>query len=240
MDRLHHSPACDRESEAITEQPHEAAEGQPALFIQDDGEGDGLRAQLHGRGTERVRGLQRVPSLHAAVTLPTLPDGHAKLVHDWPLHGEIFVILRDDVAPLDRAAAVRAVGRQRDVMRHVHTRRRPPMRLRAVGGSCLAARPIGMFRGEPTRERRGLPIGPTARHLEFLFQPLVFPSQPVALDLRAPHVLAESFVLATEFLDDLVGIRGGESGGRRGTAALCQIHRSSTRENSVPQCLGVS
>ena len=50
----------------------------PKLFIQDDHEGDGVRAELHGRGAERVGGLQRMPALHAPVTLPTLADRHAK------------------------------------------------------------------------------------------------------------------------------------------------------------------
>jgi hypothetical protein len=62
MDGVHQPAPRHGESETIAEQGHDAAEGEAALFTQDHGQRDGLRAELHGRSAQCVRGLQRMPS----------------------------------------------------------------------------------------------------------------------------------------------------------------------------------
>jgi len=60
---------------------------------------------------------------------------------------------------------------------------------------------------QTARKRRRLPIGATARHLELLFQSLVFAPQPIALDLRAQQIFAEAFILASQVVDGLRATR---------------------------------
>jgi hypothetical protein len=148
-----------------------------------------------------------MPALHAAVTLPALADGDAKLVHDRALHRQIFVILRDDAAVPDRAATVRTLRGQWRVVRHVHARRRTPMRLPAIGGAGFAAWTLGMLLGQAARKRRRLAIGAPTCHLEFFFQPLVLATEPSAFDLRALQILAESFDFPRLIIDDPSGVR---------------------------------
>lgn len=144
--------------------------------------------------------------LYPAMTAPAATDRHPKLVHDGALDGQIFLILRHDAAPDDRAPAVGARAGQRRVMRQVAVRRPRPMRATAVGPAWLAAGPRGMLFRQPPREGRGLAGRPSTRHLELFFQPLVFAPQTVALDLRAPHVLAQPLVFTPQLLDDVLGI----------------------------------
>ena len=205
MDRVHHSAAGDGEPEAIAEQPLDAAEGQATLFIQDHGERDGLRAKLRGGRTQRIGGLERMAALHTAVALAALPDRDAKLVHHGALDRQVFLVLRDHALSADGAATVRALRGQRRLMRVVDVARRGTMRLPAIGGARLAARPLGMRLRQAARKRRRLAIRAALRHLEFFLQSLVLAAQPVALDLGAPHVLAEPLVLAPQILDDLLG-----------------------------------
>ena len=87
----------------------DAAEGEAALFIEDHGERDGLRAELHRGGAERIGGLQRMPALHAAMTLPALADRDTKFVDHGALDGQVFLVLRDDAAPPHGPAAVRTL-----------------------------------------------------------------------------------------------------------------------------------
>jgi len=58
MHGMDQAPAGHGQAEAFVEQCRDAAEREPTLFIEDDGEGDGLRAQLHRGGAERIGGLQ--------------------------------------------------------------------------------------------------------------------------------------------------------------------------------------
>ena len=204
MDRVDKSPARDRQPETIVEQRRDPAEREPALFIEDDGQRHGLRPELHRRGAERIGGLQAMPALHAAATLRALADGHAKLVDNGPLHREIFLILGDDAALPDGTTAIRTVRGQRRLVRDIDARRPTPMRLTAIGAARLAPRSRRVLLGQASRERRRLARGAPARHFELFFQPLIFAPQPIALDLRAPHVLPEPLVFTPQFLNDLL------------------------------------
>ena len=206
MHRLDEAPARHRQAETIAQQVADAAEGEPALLVEDHGQRHRLRAELHGRRAERVRGLQRMPALHAAVTLPALADRHAKGMNDGALHREIFLVLRDDATVTHRPSTVRTLGGQRRLMPEVHVRRRPPMRLAAVGGAGLPPRSLGVCFRQAARKRRRLTGRPPARHLEFFFQPLVLAPQPVAFDLRALQVLFETLDAPGLIVDDLVGL----------------------------------
>ena len=206
MDGLHQPPAGNGEAEATAEQVPDAAERETALFVEEHGERDRLRTELHGGRAERIRRLQRMPTLHAPTAVSALADRDEKFVDDRALHGQVFLVLRDDAAPDHRPPAVGTLRRQRRIMNDVDARRRLPMRGPAVAGTRFAARPLGMRGGQAPRERRGLARGPSARHVELFFQPFVLAPQAVAFDLGAPHVLAEPFILAPQILDDLLRI----------------------------------
>jgi len=207
MDRVDESAARDGEPEAVPQQRHNLAEGEPELFVEDHRERDGLRAELHGGGPQRRGGLQWVPSLDASPALRAVANGHAKLVDHGALHRQVFLVLRDHALSPDGATTVRALRGQPRGVRHIHARRRPSMCLPAVGGARFASRPSGILFGQPTRERRGLAIRPAPRHLEFLLQPLVLTPETIAFDLRPLQILAESFDFPRLIIDDLSGVR---------------------------------
>ena len=173
------------------------------MFVEDDGQRHRLRAELHGRRAERIRGLQRMAALHAAVALPALPHRDAKLVHEGALDREIFLILRHDASPADRPATVGAVHGERRLMDHVDVQRAAPMRVAAIGRARLAAGPLGISLRQAARKRRRLPVRATARHLQFFAQPFVLTAQPRAFVFRAAQVVAESFNLPTQVVDIL-------------------------------------
>ena len=70
------------------------ASGMPAISATALGPGVG--------GPHRVRGLQRMATLHAAPALCALPDGHMKAPDDRPDDGEIFVLRRHGAVPPPR------------------------------------------------------------------------------------------------------------------------------------------
>jgi hypothetical protein len=205
-DGLHQAAARDGQPEPITEQLHDPAHGKPALFIENDGERDGVRPELRGRRAKGIGRLQRMAALHPTVTLSAAADRHAKLMDERALHRQIFLVLRDDAVPGDRPTAVRTVRGQRRVMRHIDVRRRSTMGRPPIGRPWFATGSTGVLLGEPTRERGGLSIRATPRHLQLLFQPLVFASQSMAFDFRALQILAQPFDLARLIVDDLSGI----------------------------------
>ncbi len=141
------------------------------------------------------------------MTLPALADGDVKLVHDRTLHGQIFLVLRHDAVGLNRPAAIGALGRQRRLVGDIDAGRRGPMPAAAIRGPRFATRPLGMRLRQTARKRGRLAGGAAARHLQFLFQPVVLAAQPVALDLRALQILAEPLDLPHLVVNDLSRIR---------------------------------
>lgn len=206
VDRVHQPAAGDGEAEAIAEQRYDAAEGKAALFVQDHREGDGMRTELHRGGAQRVGRLQRMTPLHAAVTLAALADGHTKLVHDGSLHRQIFLVLRHHATAAYRPATIWTVRGQRRLMGEIDARGRAAVGSAAVRDARLAPWSLGMFFGQPARKRCRLPIRPPTRHVEFVFQPLVFAPQAIALDLRPQEVFLQSFDLTRLIVDDLLRV----------------------------------
>ena len=80
------------------------------------------------------------------------------------------------------------------------------MGLPAVGATGLPSRPLRVRLRPATRERRGLAIRATPRHLEFFAQAFVFAAQPLAFVLRPHQILAQSVDLSRLIVDDLLGV----------------------------------
>lgn len=208
VDRVDEPPARDGEPEAIAEQVGDLPEGEAELFIQNDRERDGLRAELHGGGAERIRRLQRVAPLDATVALRTATDRDPKLMDDGALHGQVFLVLREDALATHRPAAIGTVRRQRRLMCLVDACRRRTMRVSTVRRSRFATRTLGVRLRQTTRKRGGLPSGMAARSLELFFQAFILAPQAVPLDLRAPQVFLEPFNPARLIVDDLARVVG--------------------------------
>ena len=74
MDRLHQPAARHGQPEAVLQQRGDFPVGQAEAFIEEHGEGDRLRPQLHGGGAERVGGLQRMATLDAPMAVGARAD----------------------------------------------------------------------------------------------------------------------------------------------------------------------
>ena len=209
MHRVDQSAARDPQTEAVAQQRRDLAVGQPEPFIQEDGQGDGVRPELHGSRAERIGGLQRMPALHAAPTLRALPDVDREAAHDRPLGRQLLVILRRHADPLHRRGAVRTRGGQRRRVGLVDVRRGATLATRAIGGAGLPARPLRRRDAGASRERRRLPIHGPARRFEFVFQLLVLASQPLAFGFRPPQVCFELHNATPLLVDDRLGILRG-------------------------------
>jgi len=186
MHRVDEAPARHRQAKAIVQQRREAAEGEPALFIEDHRERDGLRAELHSGSAERSGGLQRMPPLHAPMTVSALADRNTKFVDHGPLRWQVFLILRNHAPPPHGAAAVRTVRGQRGLVHGIDLMRPRAMRLPTIGGARFASRSFGMRLRQAARKGRRLPVRAAPCHLQFLAQALVLAAQPIAFVLR-PH-----------------------------------------------------
>ena len=201
--RVHQPAARDRQAEAIAQQRGDLPVRQPEAFIQEDGERDRLRPQLHGGGAQGVGGLQGMAPLDAPPAAGALPDVDAKRADEGPLDRQLFLILRGDPHRAHGALTVRALPRQRRLVPVIHRRGRAPMRARPIGGPGLSPRPTRRRDASPARKRRGLAIDGAPRGLKLLFQFVVFSTEPLPLGLRAPQVLAETLDLTDVLLDDL-------------------------------------
>jgi len=237
-DGLHQAAARDGQPEAITEQLHDPAKGEPALFVENDRERDGVRPELHRRRAKRIGRLQGMAALHATMTLPAAPHRDAKLVDDRPLHRQVFVVLQDDAAPDHRATAIGTMRGQRYVVSDIDARRAKPMGVAPVRGAGFPARALRMRLRQAARKRRRLPARTAARHLELFFQSLVFASQPVAFDLGPFQIVLEPFDPLRLVFDDLLRVTRRRILGRPRHAIVMPESRAQYKEK--PLCLRVS
>ena len=148
MHRLDHAAARDGEAEALVQQRHDATTGEAALFIQDHRQRDGLRAELHRGGAERIGGLQQMPSWNdddSAGTGRLRHEIHAP--RDAARAG--LLVLRDYALPPHGPTAVRTLRGQRRLMPVIDSARPGPMRLPAIGGARFATWPLGVAFGSP-------------------------------------------------------------------------------------------
>src|SRR5437867_1121040 len=123
----------------------------------------GIGAKLRGRGPEGIGGLQRMPSLQAALTTVAPADVDIELAMDG-LAWDLDLILLLNVGFLDGTAAIRTALRQGSLIGFVDLlgRRRRPMPLVAVVIPGLAAGLLGLFLERAFGEGGSLALaGPT-------------------------------------------------------------------------------
>ena len=163
----------------------------------DDQRGD-VRTQLCGGCAQRIRGLQRVPALHATPTLRAVTHLDVEAPHEGAHRRQVFLVLGLHPVQRDRAAAVGAHRRGRRRMRLVNPCRR-------TAASVLPVLRAGSSPGKPFAslrlvlgEGRCLSAPGALRRLELLLQMLAaaLPAVPLLDQLRlvsleafdAPHV----------------------------------------------------
>src|SRR5262249_21371510 len=152
----------------------------PALLVEFDDGCLGIGSQLSGGGTEGVRSLQGMASLHAALALTALTDVNVEL----PVKGlawDLDLELLGDVGFVDMSAAVRAdVGQGRLVnLVDLFGGRGFTVRLGAVVLAGLAAGLLGLWLGRSLGKGGGLAFASTAGVVELAAELLVLGLQVV-------------------------------------------------------------
>ena len=113
MQQLDQAALGHRQSELRPQNADDLLQRHAQLGVQlDDQRGD-VRAQLSGSRAQRVGGLQRVPALHAPLTLRAVAHLDVEAPHEGTHLGQVFLILRRHTVQRDRAAAVRTARRGR-------------------------------------------------------------------------------------------------------------------------------
>lgn len=181
MHRLDETAARDRQAILLLKEGGDLAVRQAELFIENDGERDGLRPQLRSRGTERIRRLASMPTLDATPAPATPSDVDLKGTDHDTRHRQLFLELRRDTGLHDVIATAGTTRRQPRVMRLVDARRHAATSLRSIASAGLAPRTFRMF-VQRFGKRRRLAI---AR-----------PAGLVELSLEAVHLLTQSLVLS--------------------------------------------
>ena len=187
-----------RQSELVPQNARHLLQRHAQLGVQlDDQRGD-VRAQLGGGRAQRIRGLQRVPALHAAPTPRAVTHLDVEAPHEGTHLRQIFLILGRHTVKRDRAAAVGARRRGRRRIRLVNPCRR-------LAASVLPVLRAGSTPGRPAAslwsvlgEGGRLSASGAPRRLELLLQMLAaaLPAISILDQLRlvsleafdAPHV----------------------------------------------------
>ena len=206
VDGVDQAAARDTQPEPVGEQLGDLAVGEPALFVEQDGQGHRLRSELDRRCANRVRGLQRMPTLHAPMTLRTATDSDVKLANHRSLHRQVFVKLRHDPLWLHAPVTVRTARGERCLVRLIDVRRHAATGASAVRGARFAAGPLRIRLRQAARKRRSESMRRPTRGFEILSQSFVVAPETVAFDLRPPQVFAQPFILTPQFFDDLLRV----------------------------------
>jgi hypothetical protein len=187
---VHQTAARDGQAVLLMKECGDLPEREPELFIEDDGEGDRLRAELDAGGAQRVGGLQGMAPLHPTRARATVADVNPERSDDDARHRQFFLILQRPPRLADRPATVWALVRQRRLVGFVDATRTAAPGLRPILRAGFASRSPGM-RGKRLRERRRLTMRGPACLVQLTLQPLDFSMQALALALQ-------SFVLSSQ------------------------------------------
>ena len=155
------------------QQRRDFAIGQAIPFIEQDREGDRLRPQLYRSSAERIRGLQRMPPLHAPTAVQALPDVDVKAPDERRLDRQVFLVLTRHADAAHGSLTVWACRGQRRRVGVVDVRRQRPMTASSIRHAACAARSTGVRDARAAREGGRLPIDGATRRLKLVLQLLV-------------------------------------------------------------------
>jgi hypothetical protein len=155
----------------------------PQALVHLDCQRQRIRTQLHGRGSQRIRGLARISLLHPPVALAAVADGNIKTPPDRLAH-HLLLKLRFDLLLFYRTPAA-AVCRQRDCDHFIHLLGNGFTVTPAVGGTGLA---LAIALPPSAGKRRRLPFVAPLSFFQLALQLLVLLAQPFLL-LTQPVLL---------------------------------------------------
>jgi len=204
LDRADDPPGRHRQVPRLPEQGRDLGDGQTQLGVQNRRQANRVWAELHGRGAQRIRGLQRVPALHPAPTVGAPPHFDAERAHVGPHRWEVFLMLADGMAVDDVAVAVRTIGRRRHVDDLVHVRRHGTVTMTAMRRARLASGPFRRRLRAPFRTRCRLALARATGGLQGLAQLRVLVSHPFELAFESLPFPVECLAVLPQAL---VGVR---------------------------------
>src|SRR6266851_2368819 len=176
---------------------------QPQTLVHMDAQRQRFRPQLHGRGSQCIRGLEWVAPLHPSSAHRTTTDGNVKAPPDRVAH-DLLLILRLRVFPLQRSTAVRTLRRRGNRDRLIDLFGNALAVMMSVIGAGLAPGPLRVLLALAARKRRRLPFAGTPLLLQFLPplpQLLVFLPQLFVLTTAATPLLLKGSDSALQFFD---------------------------------------
>jgi hypothetical protein len=194
MHGLDETAARDRQPILLLEEGGDLAVRQAELFVENDGERDGLRTQLCGGGAEGIRRLERMPALDAtpAPATPSNVDPNGT-DHDTR-HRQLFLVLRGDTSLDEVIATAGTPRRQPRVMRLVDARRHAATRLRSIAAAGFASRTFRL-RLQRFRKRRRVPEPGAPRVVQLAFQVIDVVAESFAFALQLIPLLAQDIAL---------------------------------------------
>ncbi len=201
MEHGHQPAPGHRQPEALAQQRRDLVERHAKVFVQDDDEGDRLGAKLHACGAQRIRGLQPMPTLHAAATPMTAPYVHLEAPDDRPDDGQIFLVLRGDAHKLDRAPTAGAREGEWRLVGLIDRRRHGARRTAPIGGARSPSRPPTPPLRAIFRERRRLTEARPPGRVELLLETLILALQPIAFPFRLSALTLDSRQLVAQVRD---------------------------------------
>jgi hypothetical protein len=177
--------ATKRDAEQALLATGDLAVRQPALLVEFDDGGLGIRFELGGGGAEGIGGLQGMASLDPPAAPPALADVDVELPMDG-LARDLDLELLSNVRPVERTAAVGSAVRQRCLVNLIDLPggRRLAVSLDAVVLAGLAARLLGLGDGRPLGEGGGLALAGAGRLVELAAQVVVLGLQVKELPLK--------------------------------------------------------
>ena len=129
----------------LLEQRHDLAERQAELFVEHDHQREHLRAELRRGGAEGVRGLERMPALHAPMAIGTPPHVDIELTDDHAGDRQFLLILAGHPGLDEGTRACRTLRRQRRLIGLRDRLGHAPMGLRAIPRARLPAWTLRLF-----------------------------------------------------------------------------------------------
>jgi hypothetical protein len=173
------------DTEEAAQAAGDLAVGEPALLVEFDDGGLGIRPQLSSGGAEGVGRLQGMASLNAAVALPAAADVDVELPVDR-LARDLDLELLGGVGLVERTDAVGAAVRQRCLVDLIDLfgAGRLAVGLGAVVLAGLAAGLLGLVGSLALGERGGLALAGAGRLVELAAKALVLGLQVAEASLK--------------------------------------------------------
>jgi hypothetical protein len=199
VSRVHQSAARDRQPVLLLKQRGDLSEREPELLIEDDGERDCLRAELHTGRAQGVGGLQRMAPLHAAPTCLTAADGHAKRTDEDAGLWKFFLILHRHAGLPHGPATPRTLTRQLRLVVFVDPPRSTAVSLHAIAAPRFPSRATWVRHGWFS-EWRSLSVRRTAGFIELALQPLVSMTQLIVITLETVMLALQALTVVFELL----------------------------------------